>query len=418
MKRVYLQFLLMVMVLSTVAQNTITLQQCYTKARENYPLISQMKLLDITAEYTLDNISKGYLPQISFVGQATYQSDVTTIPIKIPGMSIPALPKEQYKAYVEIQQGITSNYTIAKQKEVIEANSEVEKQKLEVELYKLHEKIQDLYFGILLINSQLDLISLSKKDIQTGIEKVNAAIINGIAFKSSADILQAELILIEQREVELSYKRHGLISVLNYFTKLDITNNSIFEIPSDPEFIKKFTRPELSLFDKQIHMFDVQSKVITSQTIPKLGLFFQTGYGNPALNMFSTSFDYYYIGGVRLTWSLSSLYTYSKDQNLLKIQKDMVGVQKNVFEFNTTLAATQKNADVQMYEKFIESDNEIIALREKVVENAKAQLEHGAITTNDYINYVNARDKAAQNLAIHKIQYLQEMYKILYYVGY
>ena len=205
--------------------------------------------------------------------------------------------------------------------------------------------------------------------------------------------------------------------MLQSFTKIEFTDASIFQIPSNPEFKMKITRPEMSVFDKQMQMFDAQSKVITSQNIPKLGLFFQTGYGNPALNMFSNSLDYYYIGGVRFTWNLGGLYTYSKDQDLLKIQKDMVGVQKDVFVFNTTLAATQKNADVQMFEKFIDSDNEIIALRVKVVENAKAQLENGAITTNDYINYVNARDKAAQNLAIHKIQYLQEMYKLSNYMG-
>lgn len=421
MKKLFLQilfvFLGMIFSISLQAQQMITLSQCYEKARANYPLIKQQNLLDISAEYTLDNISKGYLPQISLNGQYTTQSDVTSLPIKIPGVSVPSLSTEQYKAYVEIQQGITGNYVVAKQKEVAQANAEIEKQKLEVELYKLHERIQDLYFGVLLINAQLDLIVLTKKDIQTGIEKVKAAVANGIAFKSSVDMLQAELITIEQRKTELEYKKYGLILLLNEFTKLHITDSTPFDIPSYPEIIKKCTRPELLVFDKQMQMFDAQSKLITSQNIPKLGLFFQTGYGNPAINMFSNSLDYYYIGGVRFTWNLGGLYTYSKDQDLLKIQKDIVGVQKDVFMYNTTLAATQKNADVQMYEKIMQSDNEIITLRAKVVDNAKAQLENGAITTNDYINYVNARDKAAQNLAIHKIQYVQELYKIIYVVG-
>ena len=421
MKRIFSQtvfvFFVMIFSISLQAQQMITLGQCYEKARANYPLIKQQNLLDISAEYTLDNISKGYLPQISVNGQYTTQSDVTSLPIKIPGVSVPSLSTEQYKAYVEIQQGITGNYVVAKQKEVAQANAEIEKQKLEVELYKLHERIQDLYFGILLVNSQLDLIALSKKDIQTGIEKVNAAVANGIAFKSSADILQAELISIEQRETELQFKKYGLILMLNSFTKFEITDSTVFIAPKYPEIIKKITRPELSVFDKQMQMFDAQSKLITSQNIPKLGLFFQTGYGNPAINMFSNSLDYYYIGGIRFTWNLGGLYTYSKDQDLLQIQKDMVGVQKDVFVFNTILAATQKNADVQMYEKLFQSDNQIISLRKKVVENAKVQLENGAITTIDYINYVNARDKAAQNLAIHDIQYLQELYKLSNYMG-
>lgn len=401
-------------------QNEVTLNMCYTKARDKYPLTKQLNLLDLTKDYTLDNISKGYLPQLSIQGQATYQSDVTALPIKLPGVSVPSLPQDQYKAYIELQQGITSNYTISKQKDVFDVSTDIEKQKIEVELYKLHERINDVFFGIILLNSQLDLLDLLEKDITSGISKVKAAIANGVAFKSSEDILQAELLSVTQRRIELTTKRNGLILVLDNFTGLGLTDKTIFTTPDpkEPIAITKVTRPEIAVFDKQTILLDAQLQLLHSQQIPKLGLFFQTGYGSPALNMFSTSFDYYYIGGIRFTWNIANLYTYSHDKQLLSVQRDMVDVQRKNFMFQTEIIGTQQYMEIQKIKGFIDTDKQIIYLRTGVAENAKAQLENGAITTNDYINYVNARDKAAQNLAIHTIQLLQEEYKLSYLIGY
>jgi hypothetical protein len=55
----------------------------------------------------------------------------------------------------------------------------------------------------------------------------------------------------------------------------------------------------------------------------------------------------------------------------------------------------------------IAKDAEIIDLRVKVKEAAKAQLENGVITANDYLREVNAEDQGRQSLITHQVQLLQ-----------
>ena len=171
-----------------------TIEDCYRLARQNYPLLKQKELILKSKEYSIQNAGKGYLPQFSINGQATYQSDVTEIPIKIPNTNIPAISKDQYKIYTEANQTIFDGGIIKIQKQSIEANAAVEDQKLEVKLYDLKERINQMFFGILLVNEQDTLTEILKKDIQNGITKINAAIANGTALKSSSDALQAELL--------------------------------------------------------------------------------------------------------------------------------------------------------------------------------------------------------------------------------
>jgi outer membrane protein TolC len=125
----------------------LTIDSCYAMAKRNYPLVKQYALIEKSKEYSIDNVNKSYLPQFNIAGQATYQSEVTKVPISIPNMSISELSKDQYKLYGEVSQPITDLFTVKDQKELVKANSEIEEQKIEVELYKLKERINNLYFG-------------------------------------------------------------------------------------------------------------------------------------------------------------------------------------------------------------------------------------------------------------------------------
>ena len=66
----------------------LSIEACYEKARANYPLIKQYGLIEKTKEYNLSNAAKGYLPQVTFSAQATYQSDVTEIPIDLDAIGL------------------------------------------------------------------------------------------------------------------------------------------------------------------------------------------------------------------------------------------------------------------------------------------------------------------------------------------
>lgn len=392
----------------------LSIDSCYAKARRNYPLIRQFGLIEKSKSYSIDNVSKGYLPQIVVAGQATYQSDVTQ-PIfnqNVPGAMplFEAISKDQYKLYGEVVQPITDLFTLSNQKDLVEINAGVEAQKIEVELYRLYERIDQLFFGMLLIELQVEQNEIVKKDFLAGIEKTNAAIDNGTALKSNMSLLKAELLKSEQRTTELKSAWKSYADMLSLFTQITITPGTKLQKPMVPQFSAAINRPELQLYELQKQVFDVQGNIVNTKNLPRFSLFFQGGTGRPALNFLSNDFEMYYFTGLRLNWNISSFYTSEKEKNILRFNRESVELQKETFLFNTNLTIQQQMNETAKTEALIQTDEEIIVLRAEIKNAARNQLENGTISAIDYVSYVNAEDQARQNLLLHQVQLLMVLY--------
>lgn len=395
---------------SLPAQETaLSLEKCYAMARENYPLIRQKELLARSSEYTIANARSGYLPQLTIYGQATYQSDVTRVPVDLPGVVPPA--KDQYKIYGEVNQTLYDGGNIRRQNAIQEMNTQLEDQKVEVALYKIKERINQIYFGILLIDEQRAQVDLLKKDIQASLAKTEAAIRHGTAFKTNADILKAESLKADQRHIELQSARTAYVLMLGHFINQHPDENVKLEKPEALSISEsQINHPELSVYQYQRQLLNAQLQLANTRNHPRLGLFVQAGYGRPALNMLQNEFDLYYIGGARLSWSLSGLYNTKRDKQLLDVNLQQVDTQKELFLFNTNLTLTQQEQEIKRLQNLITTDREIIELRTRIKNTARAQHENGVITTNDYLRELNAEDQAKQNLMLHEIQLLLAQY--------
>lgn len=399
---------------------TLTLDSCYKYAEINYPLVKQRGLIEQTTQLTLSNLAKGYFPQLSINGQATYQSDVTQIQLNgtLPpqfNIEFPTIEKDQYKIYGEIVQPLTDIANIRTSQQVTKANQLLEEQKIEVEMHKVRERINQIFLGIKLLDEQLILNDLLQKDIQTGIEKMKKWVENGIAMKSNLSQLEAELLKVQQYQMEIETARQTYFSILSQFIGIPLDNTTTlnYEEP-DSSWIPKNQpnqRPELTLFDYQKQLLSYQNRFLNIKTIPRFSLFLQSGYGRPALNMLSPDFDFYYIGGVRLQWNLATFYSLSKEKKLIQIQKSAVDIQKELFVFNTNLILIQQQNEIVKYQKLLENDQKIIQLRENIKKNAQTQLAEGTISATDYLNFINAEEKAKQDLVLHKMQMIIAIYQ-------
>ena len=195
----------------------LTVNDCYKLAEQNYPLIKQRELIAKTADYTIENIQKGYLPQLNINGQATYQSAVTAIPIKLPGLNIPTISKDQYKLYGELSQVLYDGGEIRQQKQLQKSDEAVSQQQLEADLYQLKDRVNQLFFGVILLDEQLKQNDLVIKDIQLGHDKIMASIKYGIAFRSNGDLITAELLKNKQQTIELRASRKAYTDMLSLF---------------------------------------------------------------------------------------------------------------------------------------------------------------------------------------------------------
>lgn len=406
MKRIVFLIFQMLIIPFAFAQEELTIGECYERAESNYPLIRQRALIAKSKAYSIENASKGVLPQIMIGGQATYQSDVTQVPFSMPGMEIETLSKDQYKVFGEVSQTLYNGGVVRQQKQLEEVNGRVEEQKLEVELYQLKNRINELYFGVLLIREQIAQSELVKQDIASGLKKTEASIANGTALKSAGDVLRAELLKTDQRIIELQATGEAYREMLGLFINQQVNENTVLEKPQAETPTKEIRRPELALYTLQQQNIDVSRALLSARKRPKIELFVQGGYGRPALNMLKNSFDMYYIGGVRFSWMLSGFYTFEKEKQILDLRRQSLDAQKETFLFNTRLTLGQQDTEITKLQRLIAVDRDIITLRTQVKQTASAQLEQGAITSTDYVREVNAEDQAKQNLALHETQLL------------
>ena len=412
MKRLLIIALLLMSGDFIISQTQLTLEDCYEKARINYPLIKQKDYIKKTKDYSVSNVWNGYFPQITVLGQATYQSEVTQVPSLLPGIIIQSLSKDQYKVVADVTQAIYDGGIMSSQAGIQESVSEIDNQKIEIELLKIKERVNQIYLGILLIDAQLNQIELVKNDLNASISKLDAAYLNGTATKSDVDVLRAEFLKTEQRKIEMQSSRISYLNMLALLINEHLYDSTILLTPSPINFLSadEIIRPELKLYSAQKNLIENQDGLTVSRIIPKASLFFQGGYGKPGLNFFVNEFAWYYITGIRFSWSLSSLYSYGNESEINKLNLQSIDAQTETFLLNTKITTNQQLQEIDKLNKMIEVDKGIIELRTSVKLAAQSKLENGVITPSDYIRELNAEDTAKQNLEIHRIQLLLAQY--------
>jgi outer membrane protein TolC len=398
---------------SVFGQGALELDSCHAWAERNYPLVQQYQLLEKSKEYSLDNANKGYLPSIQIFGQATHQSEVTEIPFRLPNTNIEPLSQNQYRFYGELNQGLTDFLIIKDQKELIKTNTAIESQKIKVEMQQLKERVNNMFFGILLIEGQIEQLRLLQKDLQTGLEQNTLAIKNGVASNNSAWQLQVEQLKVEQQLTELQAQKESLSKMLGLFIGQDVSNFSNLAKPQSPIFSSEILRPELELFSLQQQYLSSQNQLLTAKNLPRLNLFFQGGAGRPGLNMLSNEFSPYYIGGARLTWNIGGLYTLKKERKIIALNHDGIGVQKDVFLFNTQMQLKESEEEILKSQKLMQSDAKIVQLQSDIAASTQLQLAEGTASSTEYILALNAKKKAQQNLLLHELQMLMSQYQHL-----
>jgi len=392
--------------------DTIGIHRAYTLARKNYPLIKQYELIAKTANYSVSNAAKGYLPAISINGQATYQSAVTSFPFSLPikGFTLPEYSKDQYRIYGEADQVVYDGGVIKNQQETAKANAAIQQQSLEVEMYALYDRVNQLFFGALLMDEQVQQNDLLQADIRNGIEKAKALVANGVAYRSNVDELSAQLLQAEQSRIAILATKKAYLDMLALFLGLPASENLILEKPAPPDLNDNINRPELLAYETQKQVYNLQEQLLKDQLRPKLGFFAQGGYARPALNQLSNNFAWYYTGGFRLSWNFATLYSLRGQKRILSLSKESLDAGKETFLFNTRLAQTQQGANFDKYAELFKRDHAIIALRESVKIAASAQLENGVLSVHDYLTEVIAEDQARQDLILHQVELLQEQY--------
>lgn len=401
----------------------ITLDECYRMVRENYPLVKQYELTEKMSRYSFENAAMGYVPQISLAAQATYQSDVTAFPdsfndlLAIAGVDMEGLSKDQYKVQLNISQTIWDGGYSKAQREAVKAQQEVSKLTLDKDMEALKTRINQMYFGILVMESNLRTNLYMDTLMTANMKSVESAVRNGAALQSDIDNIKVELLTLRQQRQQLENTVRTYKDMLAIMIGRKIEDSEVFEIPEvmlvDP---KQNLRTELMLFDAQIREIETQKKMLNVAVMPKFALFAQGWYGKPGLNIFDdivyNKMSWNGMAGITLQWDISGFYTRKNDMRKINLSQKSVELQRDVFKWNTDIQQTQIQKEIDRMYDLKASDDEIVRLRESVRKASESKYRNGVITVNDLLRDIINENNAMVERSRHELELLKNIYDL------
>lgn len=404
--KTYLLSLFWLVWLPALAQPPITLEECYTAARAHYPQFKQKAILQQAGDLAIASLNTAHrLPQLSVNGQASWQSEVTKLPIELPNVTIPTLSKDQYKLTLDASYPIYDGNLTRLQTDLQRANTATAQQQVEVELRRLNEQVNGFFLNALLTDENIRLTQILLADLQNRIDKLKASVQFGTVAQTNVDALQAEYLRSQQRMADLMATRRGLRDALHLLTDLPIGDSTRLLVETPPDLSTlSLNRPELQLYTLQRQAYDTQFRLVDNKVKPRLSLFGQGGVGRPALNFLNNDFRAFFIGGLRINWNLSAAYTLRNDRQAVTLNQQLVDIQRQTFEQNLSVQLRQQQTEIERIQVQLSTDADIVALRTKVRQAATVQLDNGVIAARDYTTELNNENQALLNQKLHELQ--------------
>lgn len=408
--------------LTVFCSSAQSLDECRRLAREHYPEIRQYDLIDATEQYNLSNAARAWIPQVMFSAQATYQSATPTYPeafnaiLEANGVEMAGIRRDQYKVALDVSQNIWDGGQSRANREIAEAEAKEQRSRVDVTLYDLQSRVDNLYFGILLLDEREAQIETLIELLESNLKRMQTYYNNGVAMQADVDAIEAELLTARQTLGQVESSRASYRCMLEVFIGKPLTSDKL-ERPAMVDLKSRTSaRPELALFDAQESKIEAQRRAINSSVMPRFSAFAQGYYGYPGMDMFksmmSAEWTLNAIVGVRMSWNIGAFYTKRNNLDKLNTAQQQVAVQRDIFLFNSEMQTTQEDGEIVRLRKAVEDDDRIVELRRRVRMAAESQLENGVIDATELLRKISDETTATLNRSTHEIELLQTIYRL------
>lgn len=400
---------------------SITLEECYRMVRDNYPLVKQYELNEAMSGFSFENAAMGYVPRITVSGQATYQSDVTAFPeifeslMAMTGTDVAGLSKDQYKVQMELTQTIWDGGYSKARREAVKAEQEVSRLTLDKDMDELRKRVNQMYFGILLMETNLKANMCMDTLLVSNLDVAESAVRNGAALQSDVDNIRVELLSLRQQRRQLESSIRTYKDMLAIMIGRKIEDTEVFETP-EPRIIEPDMnlRTELQLFDARIREIETQKKMLDVAVMPKFAFFAQGWYGKPGLDIFNdimyNKMSWNGIAGITFKWDISGFYTRKNDLRKIEMSQRSIELQRDAFLWNTDIQQTQISKEIDRMYDIKASDDEIVRLRSSVRQASESKYRNGVITVNDLLRDIMNENNAVIERSRHELELLKNIY--------
>ncbi len=401
----------------------ISLDSCILSAKKHFALYKNNSLNQKLSELQVKNFNTNYYPQLNFEAKASYQTQTIDIDVDTQGLppgvvlNFPAPPLDQYGASVNLNQTIYDRGITKQLKQLENQKSILNNLNTEVQFQQIKQKVNDLYFGILILKKTEAKIKSGLNELYAKQNALKSGLKNGIITRENYDLLSVNILLTKQKLIEIQENVNGNIAVLSELTGKSLTDTVQLELPADVTLTNENKRPEISVFNAQNELTETNINLVKSKRLPKLGAFAAGGYGNPGLTMIKDEWNPYFIAGAKLNWTLWDWNKTSRTKQILKINEASVENQKETFKQSVTVQLNKLHSDIEKYQKLSEYDLRILRLHEKICESMSRKLQNGTANSVDYISSFNAKLQAAVQYDIHKLKLIKCKYDYLIVTG-
>lgn len=416
MLRRLLSLLIVALSLPAAAQR-LTLAECRRLARANYPLIRQYDLVSRTTDYSVANAAKAWLPSFTVGGGALAFTDVLNHSAQMKAMGVDT---KNYAAGVSlmISQTLYDGGRVAAAKGVTNAEAEVTRKELDVKLYEVDERVEQLFFGVLLLDGQLAQNSLLQSDWAVSRSTVESMVSHGVARESDLDAVSVQQTLAAQQRDALEATRSAYLQMLALFVGIEHGKDISLEKPQTPSPGPSAPfaalRPEQGLYDAQNTLLGQRRKQLDARLRPTLSLMGGGAWHSRVSEFVHNAF----LGaGISLSWNVGALYTRRNDLRKLELAQLQNESLRQTFLFNTRLQDRQAEGNVIALRKQIARDEEVVRLQESLCTATRKRVEGGTESVNELVRQINAADMARTRRAVHEIELLKALYHRCYIAG-
>lgn len=409
------------MVPAVVGAQGVTLDSCRSWARSHYPLVEQYGLVAQSAEYSVVNASRAWLPQVRLSAQATWQTDAARFPdamntmLATLGTDLEGIRQDQYKLALDVQQNLWDGGRSKAEKRIAKAQAEADRLAADVDFHALEGRVDNLFFGILLLEEQRLQTENRMALLEENLRRCRVMAENDLLMQSDVDAVEVELLTAGQQLEQVRYSCAAYREMLSLLTGRPMAEATLAmpeELGGD---LLVAERPEMRLLDARIGQGKAQEDLLRSASMPQLSLFAQGWYGYPGLNMFENMLNGDWslnaVVGIRLAWNISAFYTQHNDLDRLRNTQRQLQVQRDVVAFNEGLRRSEQSSEMARLRKALRDDDRIVALRRSVREAAESKHRNGVIGTTELLRAITEESAAQSARLLHRIELLKKQYE-------
>lgn len=422
MKRFLSSLALTILIAFNGSAAELTIDECVTLARDNYPAVAQYGLLDKVKQLNLSNVAKAWLPQGSISAQATWQNEVAALPdvltdmLSQQGVNYPGLDKTQYRVGVDVSQQIWDGGKTKANRAVIETGNSVERSAVDLQLYDVEGSVEEIYFSMLLLNERISQCAKTITLVDSTLSQVRSMYANGVAMKSDCDQIEAKLLALRQQKSRLTATLGSIQRIMEIFIGESIKERALVLPSENMTETGDGLHPQLRLFNDRIANLTAQESGIKASVMPTVNAFASGYYGYPGYNMFknmqSRDLSFNFMIGIKVAWNFGSLYTRGNSLNKLQLQRNQVETERATFNFNNNIALTESAGQIASLREVMRNDERIVELRHSVMAAARSQLINGVIDATALLTKITDAELAENDMAQHHIELVKAIYNL------